>query len=178
MDLGSMPPISVKNCKLDSYLEESQNPHIAQFLGAASNYLDQDREILVDVKFHDPQVGGTPALPGWHVDGSTLMGRSMKKRKEQYLLYVVGDSAMTEFCLDRIDVDHGPKGLQQIAEHRATPARCFKLRSGFFVTYDSLQMHRATQAEESGKRLLIRLMASDTILGLPYERAIFNPTIR
>jgi len=178
MDLGSMPPISVKNCTLDSYLDESQNPEIVSFLDTAAALLDQDRTILVDVKFHDLQAGDTPALPGWHVDGSTLIKRGMKKRKEQYVLYVVGDVAMTEFCLDQIEVDPGPKGIQQIAEHRANPARCFKLRSGFYATYDSLQMHRATPAEESGKRLLIRLMASDTILGLPYDRAIFNPTIR
>ena len=184
MDIGSMSPISVRNCKLDSYLDNSQNTPIVLFLSWASRYLDSslakvwtpNPKILVDVKFHDLQEGQTPALPGWHIDGSALAQPAGPQ--ERYILYVSGACAMTEFCMSQLEVNMGREGAAEIAAYEAPHYECFNLKSGEFITYDSKQMHRATAAQESGRRLLIRLMHSDTIPGLPYERAIFNPTVR
>jgi hypothetical protein len=186
MDISSMSPISVRNCTLDSYLLNSENTEIIGFLSRVAHYLMREvlptgpwpskPRILVDVKFHDLQVDQIPAIPGWHIDGSSLA--QPEGPRERYLLYVCGPSAMTEFCMSQLEVPAGQEGKAKIAEYEAPYYECFKLSSGDFISYDSRQMHRATPAEESGKRLLIRIMHSDTIPGLPYERAIFNPTIR
>jgi hypothetical protein len=168
IDFKNLDPISVKNCRLDDYLKHNSSP-ITDYLNQMSPLFDGD--ILVDVKFHSLTEGSITCIPGWHIDGSLLT--SVNFKPEQYLLYVCGDSAMTEFCEDIITV---PKSRDSIkAIHRYEASKISQLKSGWNAKYDATNMHRGTQSATTGERLLIRMMTSHVIKGSSYESSIFTP---
>src|SRR5271154_4705592 len=102
LDFHDLAPLSVKNCRFESYLQFGDS-RITQFMLELMSCTSFNRlDTIIDIKFHDLSQDAHTCIPGWHIDGSLLT--SSNTVPEQYLLYVCGDDSMTEFCLDQLIV--------------------------------------------------------------------------
>ena len=167
-------PISVKNCKIEDYLSHGSKNAIHSFIEKMQGEYFREKNVLVDVKFHDIRENVYPCLPGWHTDGSFYEHKSYVE--EKYLLYITGDVCSTEFCLDEVEFPLEKQTRTSMLNHNAK--EIVSLPFGSFVLYNSTNIHRGTKSTQAGHRLLIRLMSSPRIKGSSYEQALFTPLER
>lgn len=169
-NLGQLAPfdynaIDIVNCK-NLELENARELYAHTSIGFAIEYLAQFlnpkfRIQLVDIKLHDLQQGDIPCLPGWHIDGGPDI-------ESEYILCVAG-SSLTEFCENKISIPYDKntkrfcQKLDQAIQNNGTEfAQDWQI-----IHYNNLTPHRGSPAHKSGKRFLIRLMASNKILPQP-----------
>jgi hypothetical protein len=113
------------------------------------------KNILVDVKTHWLSKGDRPALSNWHFDNIAWDNPAV--REENNLLFISGDFCLTEFLAEDQVLQNGRATLKVLNSQdwaaKKIPARTV-------VRYGRLA-HRASVAERTACRLLIRVSETD-----------------
>ena len=147
IDLGMLNVSWQKNKNINSAKEYPLSDQVF-FL---ASFLPQGPK-LFDLKIQDLAAGQLPCLPGWHLD-------SGPDREAEYILMTAGVSR-TEFSLEELEVpysDNMKVFCHRINQLVSNPTK--KLDDFEIVRYNNTTIHRGTPATESGRRLLIRVMA-------------------
>lgn len=147
-----------KNISLDSALRIYAGSCIEPALLNMVSILDPKRKhVLVDVKFHELEVGDIPCIPGWHIDGGPDI-------PSEYVLCVAG-SSMTEFNTDiaSFEYDSNTKRFCKNMNSIIGDNPSFNAEPWQVIKYNNLNPHRGAVAKVSGQRLLLRVMCSDHI---------------
>lgn len=105
---------------------------------------------VVDVKFWpNLEAGKMPALPHWHQD---CVPKEHDSRHEVHVLYMTGAGCRTQFLATPTPEDTDPSDYP-----------IWTAPEGRYIMYERKHLHRATPATLTGRRLLIRVTATDII---------------
>ena len=144
-------------------------PVHARFVSALPQQWRSDPTVEIFSRLLWLKKGFYPLAPHYHCDW--YLGPS--KPKVETLMVLLGDGSRTEFVMGDLELpDEAPGSVQipnRAAEQIAEGVRTERLRTWFLepeqlVLFDSHTWHRASPAETSGWRLLMR-----AIRGLPKE---------
>lgn len=113
------------------------------------------KNVLVDVKVHDLEVGVTPALPHWHFD--CVKDPRDESLEEVHHLFIT-EGCSTEFLGEDTEFDL-PYGFNHSIFNHLNGV---KIKPYKVYTYGR-HLHRATKAVKKCKRLLIRVTESNLI---------------
>ena len=165
--LGKLSPVNfndrhIPNCKnalLENVFEEYDDDIIHALKTMASSLKPSFKRYLVDIKSHDLKVGDIPCLPGWHLDGGPAsLG--------QYVLCVSGISNTT-FLNESVKIPSGDN-MKVVCNRldkriRSRELSNFQIGNWEMFLYDNLAPHRGSVSVDNGRRLLLRVMGTNTI---------------
>ena len=150
--------IFVKDMELDKFLRKF--PELSETVNSMRGKLpDSYRSYLVDYVVMDCVPGmKTCRDTRWHIDGNP-------KKDNLYVIRVEGVNR-TEFLLDPVNLPELPEGREEqnrLLENLLKNSVPLRISDGEEKVYDSRTPHRGVVCDEKGRRVFLRLMATNYI---------------
>lgn len=101
-------------------------------------------------------------LPGWHTDTiNDFSSEAASKRPEVHHI-LVSDLAPTEFIITELELE-AKKLKEQLFEIARYEYQYRSIEPWIWHTYTRFNFHRGSQAEHTGKRMMLRVSETDVI---------------
>ena len=140
-----------------NFVHEHSNEYVKYVLDSFK-LENRHRRILVDVKYHDLNVGDYPCLPGWHCD--TTAEIDSKGKPEVLQIVTVGDNR-TEFLANPFEWNEPTRDQRIIARTIPEYAESIMIPNSTICKFGRYDFHRGPKALTAGKRILIRVCETD-----------------
>lgn len=149
------------------WAKKNSNTEICQLLDSMP-IEGNHRNTLVDVKIHHLEYNQWPALPHWHLDGTSNYFH--KEKEEVNHLYITDSFCPTEFLSEPVLVD--------IKDENTNFDKLLKNCSGAKISANTIYTygrvpHRATPSMGKCTRLLVRVTETNIIQP---KNQVFKPT--
>lgn len=181
-----MPPLSfnwtegvqaVKAKDVSMQVVEKHFPKYLELAKTLAALLPAKKYLSVTISAKDYRVGESTCLDtGWHTDG--LMNQD---DPEHYAIVCFGpDGSRTMFCVEPLTgyINETPSNIQEriqffgnlMQRDLNNEAGGLEVPHGCPITYTTFDVHKGRKVCIAGKRVFIRVMASNHIKPKPFER--------